>query len=122
MGTRPPCVTCWVGKNRKLRNVKAIPRQTRKETKMKTGSTDRIRLAKPVTAVLLAGLLCGPLLNAQAQLLGGFGGATSLAGAANVVGTTTLAGATGCGGPTALAAGSTLAAGTVVGAGSVLNG
>ena len=81
---------------------------------MKIRNTKSMRLAKPVTAVLLAGLLCALPPSAQGQFFGGFGGATSLAGAATLAGATTLAGPATCGGATTLATGSTLAAGTMV--------
>src|SRR5260221_10704297 len=89
---------------------------------MKRKNIKGTRIANPVTAVLLAGLLCALPPIARAQFFGGFGGATSLAGAATLAGATTLAGPASCGGPTTLAAGSTLAAGTAFAARSVGNG
>src|SRR5260370_15354495 len=70
--------------------------ETKKGNNMKIKNTKGTRLAKPVTAVLLAGLLSALPPSAQGQFFGGFGGATSLAGAATLAGTTTLAGPPSC--------------------------
>src|SRR2546428_9830670 len=89
---------------------------------MKIKNTKGTRIAKPVTAVLLAGLLSALPPSAQGQFFGGFGAATSLSGAATLAGATTLAGPASCGGATTLDAGTTPAAGTALATGSPANG
>src|SRR5258708_6852664 len=61
-------------------------RKQRKETNMKIRNTKGMRLAKPITSVVLAGLLGALQPSAQAQCFGGFGVATTLAGAAALAG------------------------------------